>query len=85
MLGLVVVLRAGVSLGLTGRYAMQAREIPPLGVDIMTPDFAAMARSFHIDHHAPKDPQALRALLLELATTTAPVMIELDAAVYLAS
>ncbi|MFW0759266.1 5-guanidino-2-oxopentanoate decarboxylase [Pseudomonas sp. H11T01] len=67
------------------RDYMQAREIPPLGVDIMTPDFAAMASSFHIDHHAPQSPEALRALLLELATTTMPVMIELDAAMYLAN
>lgn len=65
------------------RDYMEAREIPPLGVDILPPDFEAMARSFHVAHHAPQSPESLRALLLELAETTQPVMIELDAATLL--
>jgi ABC-type branched-subunit amino acid transport system substrate-binding protein len=39
MLGLVVVLRAGVSLGLTGRYAMQAREVKA-GINLWAADHA---------------------------------------------
>jgi len=62
------------------RDYMVAREIPPLGVDILAPDFAAMARSFHVAHHAPQSPDALRALLAELADGTQPVLVELDAA-----
>ena len=39
MLGLVVVRRAGVSLGLTGRYAMQAREVKA-GINLWAADHA---------------------------------------------
>jgi ABC-type branched-subunit amino acid transport system substrate-binding protein len=39
MLGLVVVLRAGVSLGLTGRYAIQAREVKA-GINLWAADHA---------------------------------------------
>ncbi|WP_223546120.1 5-guanidino-2-oxopentanoate decarboxylase [Pseudomonas sp. A-B-19] len=65
------------------RDYMQAREIEPLGVDILPPDFAAMARSFHVAHHRVDNAQDLRGLLRELATTKLPVMIELDAVRYL--
>ena len=59
---------------------MVAREIPPLGEDILDPDFADTARSFHVAHHAPQSPDALRALLAELADGTQPVLVELHAA-----
>ncbi|WP_137888416.1 5-guanidino-2-oxopentanoate decarboxylase [Pseudomonas sp. 2FE] len=62
------------------RDYMVAREIPPLGVEILAPDFAAMARSFHVAHYAPESPASLRTLLADLATSTQPVMVELDAA-----
>lgn len=65
------------------RDYMQAREIVPLGVDILTPDFAAMARSCHVAYHTADTPQALHALLQTLVDSRQPVMIELDAAHYL--
>ncbi len=60
-----------------------SREIAPLGVDILTPDFAAMARSCHVAYHTADTPQALHGLLQTLVDSRQPVMIELDAAHYL--
>ena len=66
------------------RDYMQARDIVPLGVDILTPDFQAMARSFHVAHHRADSPAQLQDLLHTLKDTRQPVMIEVDAGAYLA-
>jgi len=67
------------------RDYMQAREIPALGVEILTPDFKAMAASFHVEYHRAQDPTQLHELLLAFADTREPVMLEVDAEAYLAS
>ncbi|WCM52318.1 5-guanidino-2-oxopentanoate decarboxylase [Pseudomonas sp. WJP1] len=72
-----------------GSYAeirdyMNAKAVPLLGVDILTPDFAALARSCHVPHHRASDLQGLRELLGQLADSVEPVMIEVDAATFLA-
>lgn len=67
------------------RDYMVAREIPPLGVDILPPDFQAMARSFHVAHYAPNSADSLRALLSDLLGTNEPVLIELAASDFLPS
>jgi acetolactate synthase-1/2/3 large subunit len=67
------------------RDYMNAREVPLLGVDILTPDFAALARSCHVPHHAVRNLRGLRELLGQFADTQTPVMLELDAAAFLAT
>lgn len=67
------------------RDYMVAREIPPLGVDILTPDFQAMARSCHVAHYTANSADSLRALLTDLAGSNAPVVIELAASDFLLS
>ncbi len=65
------------------RDYMQHRDIEPLGVDILTPDFQAMARGFHASYHRVDTPARLQTLLLQLKDTRQPVMIEVDAENYL--
>ncbi|BCG22218.1 hypothetical protein TUM18999_04090 [Pseudomonas tohonis] len=65
------------------RDYMVAREVPPLGVDILAPDFAALARACHVSHHAVRSLEALRELLGSLAEAREPHLIELDAADFL--
>jgi acetolactate synthase-1/2/3 large subunit len=66
------------------RDYMNAKAVPLLGVDILTPDFAALARSCHVTHHRASDLQGLRELLGQLPDSVEPVMIEVDAATFLA-
>lgn len=66
------------------RDYMNAREVPLLGVDILTPDFVALAQSCHVSHHAVRSLQGLREWLGQLGNTQTPVMLELDAAAFLA-
>jgi acetolactate synthase-1/2/3 large subunit len=66
------------------RDYMNAKAVPLLGVDILTPDFAALAQSCHVVHHRASNLQGLRELLEQLANITEPVMIEVDAATFLA-
>jgi acetolactate synthase-1/2/3 large subunit len=66
------------------RDYMNAREVPLLGVDILTPDFAALARSCHVPHHRVGNLHKLRELLGQFSDTDTPVMLELDAAAFLA-
>ncbi|WP_160109072.1 5-guanidino-2-oxopentanoate decarboxylase [Pseudomonas izuensis] len=65
------------------RDYMNARSVPLLGVDILTPDFAALAQSCHVAHHRARSLDSLRELLGQLGTGGEPVMIELDAADFL--
>ncbi|BCX66265.1 5-guanidino-2-oxopentanoate decarboxylase [Pseudomonas izuensis] len=65
------------------RDYMNARSVPLLGVDILTPDFAALAQSCHVAHHRARDLDSLRELLGRLDSGGEPVMIELDAADFL--
>ncbi|MVV47749.1 5-guanidino-2-oxopentanoate decarboxylase [Pseudomonas sp. PB120] len=66
------------------RDYMNAKAVPLVGVDILTPDFAALARSCHVPHHPVSNLHTLRELLAQLASTETPVMLELDAAAFLA-
>jgi acetolactate synthase-1/2/3 large subunit len=66
------------------RDYMNAREVPLLGVDILTPDFAALAQSCHVAHHRAGNLAGLRALLGQLGDTREPLMIEVDATTFLA-
>lgn len=65
------------------RDSMLAREVPPLGVDILAPDFAALARACHVRHHRVAGLEALGALLGELDGGAEPHLVELDAADFL--
>jgi acetolactate synthase-1/2/3 large subunit len=65
------------------RDYMVVREIPLLGVDILPPDFQAMANSCHVDHYAPSNVASLRDVLADLVGISAPVMIELVASHFL--
>jgi acetolactate synthase I/II/III large subunit len=72
-----------------GSYAeirdyMNAKAVPLVGVDILTPDFGALARSCHVSHHLVRDLACLRELLGQLGDCAEPVMVELDAAAFLA-
>ncbi|MCY1174398.1 putative 2-ketoarginine decarboxylase AruI [compost metagenome] len=66
------------------RDYMNAKAVPLLGVDILTPDFAALAQSCHVSHHRARDLDGLRELLGQLGSSDEPVMIEVDAAMFLA-
>lgn len=65
------------------RDYMCARKVPPLGVDILTPDFAALAQSCHVPYRRADNLQSLAELLGELAGSREPVMVELDAQAFL--
>jgi acetolactate synthase-1/2/3 large subunit len=66
------------------RDYMNAKAVPLLGVDILTPDFAALARSCHVSHHRVSNLHGLRELLGQLDNNNEPVMVEVDAATFLA-
>jgi acetolactate synthase-1/2/3 large subunit len=66
------------------RDYMQAREIVPLGVEILTPDFKAMAASFHVPYYSARNRGQLQELLQALGDTRQPLMIEVNAEAYLA-
>jgi acetolactate synthase-1/2/3 large subunit len=66
------------------RDYMNAKAVPLLGVDILTPDFAALAQSCHVPHHRVSNLHNLRELLGQLGSTETPVMLELDAGAFLA-
>ncbi|AWY42888.1 5-guanidino-2-oxopentanoate decarboxylase [Pseudomonas putida] len=66
------------------RDYMNARSVPLLGVEILTPNFAALAQSCHVNHHRVGHLQGLRELLDGLGNPGEPVMIEVDAATFLA-
>jgi acetolactate synthase-1/2/3 large subunit len=66
------------------RDYMNAKDVPLVGVDILTPDFEALARSCHVAHHRVTNLHALRELLGQLGHCDEPVMVELDAAAFLA-
>lgn len=65
------------------RDYMTARDIPPLGVDILPPDFAALAKSCHVQHLPVASREQLSEVLASLADTRQPVLLELDAAAFL--
>ncbi|SEM38854.1 acetolactate synthase-1/2/3 large subunit [Pseudomonas sp. ok272] len=67
------------------RDYMTARDIPPLGVDILPPDFAALAKSCHVQHLPIRSREQLREVLTGLADTRQPVLLELDAAAFLSA
>lgn len=67
------------------RDYMTARDIAPLGVDILTPDFAALARASHVQYHRVSARVALGELLAGLADTRQPVLIEVDAQAFLSA
>lgn len=64
------------------RDYMTARDIAPLGVDILTPDFAAFARSCHVQYHTAGSLDGLRDLLQGLESGE-PHVIELNASDFL--
>ncbi|PYY67410.1 hypothetical protein CRX42_27160, partial [Pseudomonas jessenii] len=66
------------------RDYMNAKAVPLLGVDILTPDFAALAQSCHVSHHRVSNLHGLRELLGQLDNINQPVMVEVDAATFLA-
>jgi acetolactate synthase-1/2/3 large subunit len=66
------------------RDYMNAKAVPLLGVDILTPDFAALAQSCHVAHHRVSHLHGLRELLGQLGIRHEPVMIEVDATTFLA-
>jgi acetolactate synthase I/II/III large subunit len=57
------------------RY-MQQREIQPIGVDIHTPDFLALARGFGCEGERADSEQSLRRLLQQAARAARPTLLE---------
>ncbi len=64
------------------RRYMEERQIAPLGVDIYTPDFLAIARAFGCAAARPDRPEELPALLRAAAARRGPTLIEVDEAVW---
>jgi acetolactate synthase-1/2/3 large subunit len=67
------------------RDYMTSRDIPPLGVDILPPDFAALALSCHVEHVPISSQAQLRQTLSTLVDLRRPVLLELDAAAFLSA
>lgn len=65
------------------RKYMTAREIEPVGVDIYTPDFIALASGFGCDAVSVADPQALSDALRKAASRQVPTVIEVREASWL--
>ena len=63
---------------------MEARGIAPVGVDIYTPDFLAIARGFGCAAERLTDPGTLPTLLQAAASRSVPTVIEIDEAEYVA-
>jgi acetolactate synthase-1/2/3 large subunit len=61
------------------RGAMLARGIEPVGVDLHTPDFQAIARAYGWASERLDPPEALPKLLLQAAARTQPTLIEIQA------
>jgi len=76
--GLIVLLWNNQGYGEIKRY-MERRDITPLGVDIYTPDFLAIARGFGCAAERARDHAHLQALLRE-APDDRPLIIEIDEA-----
>ncbi|WP_315928326.1 5-guanidino-2-oxopentanoate decarboxylase [Mesorhizobium sp. SP-1A] len=64
---------------------MEARGIEPIGVNIYTPDFLAIARGFGCEAENLDDPRDLPAKLKAAAQRNRPTVIEIDEAAYVAS
>ncbi|GJH16245.1 5-guanidino-2-oxopentanoate decarboxylase [Caballeronia novacaledonica] len=58
------------------RKYMDQRDISPVGVDIYTPDFMALARAFGCEAASVDDPQALDAQLRQAVSREVPTVIE---------
>ncbi|CAL8479756.1 5-guanidino-2-oxopentanoate decarboxylase [Caballeronia sp. S22] len=58
------------------RKYMDQRDISPVGVDIYTPDFMALARAFGCEAASVDDPQALDAQLRQAVSREIPTVIE---------
>ncbi|RFB79860.1 5-guanidino-2-oxopentanoate decarboxylase [Methylovirgula sp. 4M-Z18] len=64
---------------------MEARGIEPIGVDIYTPDFLAIARGFGCEAEKLEDPRDLPAKLKAAAARNRPTVIEISEAAYVAA
>lgn len=73
---LIVVLWNNFGYGEIRKY-MAARDITPVGVDIRTPDFIALARGFGCDAIRVSSPEALAGELQRAARGTVPTVIEI--------
>ncbi|WXL26446.1 5-guanidino-2-oxopentanoate decarboxylase [Ectopseudomonas mendocina] len=82
--GLLIVLWNNQCYGEIRDY-MQARQVPPLGVDILTPDFSALAAAYGIHYHCLNNLPQLRQLLPQLAATADVHLLELSAQDWLAA
>jgi acetolactate synthase-1/2/3 large subunit len=58
------------------RKYMDQRDISPVGVDIYTPDFMALAKAFGCEAASVDDPQALDAQLRRAVSREVPTVIE---------
>lgn len=76
--GIIVLLWNNQGYGEIKSY-MQRRDITPLGVDIYTPDFLAIARGFGCVAERARDYQHLQTLLRE-APDDRPLIIEINQA-----
>lgn len=76
--GLLIVLWNNQCYGEIRDY-MHAQEVQPLGVDILPPDFAALAGAYGIHYHCLKSLPQLRQLLPQLAGTDDVHLLELPA------
>ena len=64
------------------RY-MEARGMSPLGVDLATPDFVAVASAYGLAADRPRECAELRRALRDAVARGIPTLIEIDEAVAL--
>jgi len=65
------------------RKYMRRHEVTPIGVDLATPDFIAIARAFGCHAEQVADASQLSAALARTAGRTLPSVIEIDEASWL--
>ncbi|SDM53021.1 acetolactate synthase-1/2/3 large subunit [Franzmannia pantelleriensis] len=67
------------------RRYMAMHEVPQLGVDLAPPDFAALADAYACRYRALGDPASLGEALAHLSDDDSPLLIEVDAAAWIAA
>ena len=60
------------------RTSMEQAGADPVGVDLHTPDFVALANAYGLDAVSADDPQTLLQALETYSRKTVPVVIEID-------
>ena len=65
------------------KSAMINKDVQPVGVDLLTPDFAALAKCWGMNACKPESAGELAVLLRDASNSLTPTLIELDETMFL--